>query len=1016
MHALISLAVKRPITTLMFFLGIIIFGVIAASDLSIEFLPEIEVPRLVVTASYPGLPPSEMKELITIPVEDGLSSLKGIRNIMSVSREGLSTIELEFHWGTDMKMAAVETREAIDLVFTTLPADAKKPMVLPINPGEEPVIWIGVFPLKGDITLARRLAEREIKTRLQQVEGVGSIVVIGGTTQEMQILVDHEKCAGRGLTIEALAQVLSRSNFDFPAGSFTEGETEFLVKSEGRVQNAEELGELFVGKNQQGQGIKLKEVASVALGQKEKTSFFQWDDKEGVALLIRRKAGVSPLKLSENVKRELSNIERSYGKDLELIMAKDTSGIVSVAINELFISALLGMGIAFFVILFFLRRFTTSLILISAVPISVLASLLLIRLSGGSLNTMSLGGLAMGIGMLVDNSVVVLENLERKAAPPLMCTADAIISATSEMAASTFGSTITTLVVFIPVIFLPGIVGALFKDLALAVCYSIGLSFFVSVTIVPVLYFLSHQNRFIREHLKPEKIPKFLFLHRTYRFFFRFFLRRPLLLLAVVAGLFILGFLVLPLLAVEFMPDVDSGEIEVTAVLPPGTSLDYLQKVNSTLSSQAKRITDVDHTFSRAGGQEDDPYFLADPQENSEKLHMQVQLKNNRSHSLYSLVEALSTLLEIKNAEIIISLPENIITPLLGIKGNEIVLSASGENQEQALAIAEEVKSRLNDPELFKSVNVIPVLNKPELHMYPDRESLANSGFSLMQVATAVRSYLDGMYPSKITIEGREIDIRIRLREEDRTNMELVQQLSLLNQNGGRLAVNKVAELKLEKGYGSLLRINRKDVAYVQAGLSRVNQVKTQKILSEIIASSPEVESQSSSALEQNLPRILLTFVLALLLLYLVLGAQFQSFVLPLLLMLALPLSFSGVILALFAYGKSINLSSCLGMLVLLGVVVNNSIILFENYRMKIEQGMSLTLVVYRGSVERLKPILITVLTTVTALIPISIDPYQHSTQSPMAVAVIGGLSISTALTLFVIPLVFLIYYRRKKK
>ncbi len=1015
MRALISLAVKRPITTLMFFLGIVIFGMIGASDLNLEFLPEIEVPRMVVSASYPGLPPTEMKELMTIPIEDALSSLKGIKSIMSVSREGLSTLELEFHWGTNMQMAAVETREAIDLVFTTLPTDAKKPVVLPINPGEEPVLWIGVFPRQGDITLARRLAERELKTRLQRVEGVGSIVVIGGTTQEMQVLVDHEKCAGRGLTIEALAQVISRSNFDFPAGSFTEGETEFLVKSEGRVANAEELGELFVGKNQQGQGIKFKEVAEVKLGQKEKTSFFQLDDKEGVALLVRRKAGESPLRLSENVKRELKNLELSYGKDLELIVARDTSGVVATAINDLFIAALLGVSIAFFVLLYFLRRFTTSIILITSVPISVLASLLLIRITGGSLNTMSLGGLALGIGMLVDNSVVVLENLQRKAVPPLFCTTDKVISATEEMAGSTFGSTITSLVVFIPVIFLPGIVGALFTDLALAVSYSLASSFLVSVTLVPVLYYLSHQNKFLLERMKPETVPRFSHLHKTYRWFFRFFLRRPLLLTGVVIGIFVVGFFTLPLLRVEFMPEVDSGEIEVTAVLPTGTSIDYLNMVSRTLSEQARRIPDIEHTFARAGGQEDDPYFLADPTESTDKLHLRVQLKAQRTHSVFSTVEALRTLLELKNAQILINLPENIITPLLGIKSNEIVLTVAGEDHIQARQRAEELLSRLNELKLFASIDIIPVVDKPELHIYPDREALAGTGFSLMQVATALRSSLDGMYPSKITLEGRDIDIRIRLREQDISNTELLKALTLLNAQGGRLPLSKVTDLRIEQGYSSLIRMDRKDVAYIQTSPAPDSRTRAQNTLQEITADTPYLESLAGSALEQSLPRILLTFVLALLLLYLVLGAQFQSFVLPLLLMLALPLSFSGVLLSLFLFGKSINLSSSLGVLVLLGIVVNNSIVLFENYRRKIESGMNAIYTVYRGSSERLKPILITVFTTVTALLPIAIDPFQRSTQSSMAVAVIGGLLVSTALTLFVIPQVFLLYYRRKK-
>ncbi len=1015
MWPLISLAVKRPVTTLMFFLGIFIFGIIAASDLNLEFLPEIEVPRMVVSASYPGLPPEEMKEMITIPIEDALSSLKGIRSIMSVSREGLATLELEFHWGTDMKMAAVETREAIDLVFTTLPADAKKPVVLPINPGEEPVMWIGVFPREGDITLARRLADREIKTRLQRVEGVGSIVVLGGTTQEMQVLVDQEKCAARGLTIEGLAQVLSRSNFDFPAGSFTEGETEFLVKSEGRVDSARELGELYVGKNQQGQGIQLKEVAEVKLGQKEKTSLFQLDDKEGVALLIRRKSGQSPLTLSENVKNELKNLELSYGRDLEFVVAKDTSGVVSTAINDLFVAALLGVSIAFFVLLFFMRRYTTSLILISAVPVSVLASLLLIRITGGSLNTMSLGGLALGIGMLVDNSVVVLENLQRKAAAPLFCTAERVIAATEEMAGSTFGSTITSLVVFVPVIFLPGIVGALFTDLALSVIYSLASSYLVSVTLIPVLYYITHRNKFLLKHMKPEVVPQFKKLHQSYRFAFRFFLRKPILLAAVVAGIFVVGFLTLPLLPIEFMPEVDTGEVDVTAILPTGTSLQYIERVSKSLSAQALRISDVEHVFSRAGGQDDDPYFLADPSESAEKLHMRVQLKEGRSHSVFTIAATLQDLLQIKNAKIMVGLPENIISPLLGIKSNEMVFTVSGEDHTKARSHADSVVAEFTRHNLFSSMDIIPVINKPELHIYPDREALAGTGISLMQVATSLRGSLDGMYPSKMTIDGRDIDIRIRLRKEDRTNVELLEQLSLLNAQGGRLPVSKVADLRIERGYSSLIRIDRKDVAYVQASPAPGKRAQAENLLKTMSKKDTSLASRTGSALEQNLPRILLTFLLALLLLYLVLGAQFQSFILPLLLMLALPLSFSGVLLALFLCGKSINLSSSLGILVLLGIVVNNSIVLFENYRRKIESGMNELYTVYRGSTERLKPILITVFTTVTALLPIAVDPYHHSTQSSMAVAVIGGLLVSTALTLFVIPQVFLYYYRRKK-
>jgi HAE1 family hydrophobic/amphiphilic exporter-1 len=1034
MKPLIGLAVKRPVSTLMCFVAVVIFGLIAAGDLPVEFLPEVQVPKLVVTAAYPGLPPEQIKELLTVPLEDSLSSVKGIRNIFSISRAGLCTLELEFQWGTDMTMAAVETREAIDLVYPSLPSESKKPAVLPCNPGEEPLIWVGVFPVAGDIVFARRLADREVKTRLQQAEGVGSVMLLGGTEEEIKVDVDLGRSVGRGITLDTVAQALAMSNYDFPAGSFKEGGTEFLVKTEGRLKSEDEFGALVVGRTQEGNRVRLADVASVTRGTREQSSVFQLNGQEGVALLVRRKGGESPIRVSDNVRRELESLKLSYGKDLKFTVVKDTSRVIASSVGNLVASGLLGGAIAFIVIFLFIRRLKPSLILIVSIPVSIVMCLLLMRVTGISLNTMSLGGLAMGVGMLVDNSVVVLENLERRLAGNDDRSAAAVIRGTAEMAGSTFGSTLTSLIVFVPVIFLPGIVGALFKDLALAVCYALCASFIDSITIVPVLYMFARRfsgrlprrfaQRLRRRRPAPpapkrteRKRPRRDFmpaLEKAYRAALRFVLRRPLVLGAALAGIFALGCVMFFGLQYEFMPAVDSGEIQVTAALPPGSSIDYLARVGKALSGEAVKSGAVASVFVRAGGEEDDPYFLSDPEESAEKLHLTIQLKGG-DVSAFRAIEELRPRLTAGGAEMSFRLPDDIIAPLLGVRGNETVLLVRGDDQQAAIDRAALVRADLEKSGLFAGIGTAPRRDKPGISLYPERDMLLRDGLSLSGLSNTLRGCLDGLYPSQYSTEGREIGIRVRLREEDRLNVEEVSRLPLLTQSGGRVALGDCVTLRDEKEFSSLIRMEKKDVAYMTLAPRAEAADRAARLVAETVRDNADVQSLQQSAFEKNLPRIVLIFVLAVFLLYLVLGAQFESFTLPLFMMISLPLSFSGIVIALVAFGKSINLSSCLGVLVLLGVVVNNSIILFENFKAKVRAGSSPPGAVYRGSVERLKPILITVLTTVTALIPVAIDPANKSSQSPMAVAILGGLTLSTLLTLFVTPLVFLAYFRRKR-
>jgi HAE1 family hydrophobic/amphiphilic exporter-1 len=1014
MRQLISFCVRRPVATLMLGSGLMIIGLIASAGLGVEFLPEVELPRLIVSTSFAGLPASEVRVLLSIPLEDALSSLKGIKRISSVSREGVSTVSLEFHWGTNMQMAAVECREMIDIAYPSMPSETRKPLVLPVDPGEEPVLLLGVFARDGELSFARRIAEREIKTRLQQVSGVGSITLTGGAEEEVQILVDQEKMAARGTSLEEIAGVLADSSFDYPAGLVREGPAEYLVKAEGSVKEPSALGEFSVPGAGRGRFL-IRDVATVQLASKERLSLFQIDGREGVGLLIRRRQGTSPVALSAGIRSELERLRQSYGRDLELIVARDASRFITGSLRDLVLSAVLGAGIAFLVVLFFVRDLRASLILISSVPISVVISLLFLRLAGRSINVMSIGGLSMGIGMMMDNSVVILENLQKRLLQEGWgVSADNVILATDEMSGSNIGNLVTAVVVFLPVIFLPGVIGEVFTDLSLSVIFSQLTSFFVSVTLVPVLFLLAENRKRLRPLVPSRSMAE---IERTFRRLSRAFLRRPAYLALVLAAATAAGLYSYRRLPFEFMPAVDTGEIGVTVTLQHGASVDYISRVSSLLSAQLLKVRGVAAVYARAGGEPDDAYYLADARERREILHLTAVLTRGRRPLAFEIARVLRQTLAVEGASISVELPENVVAPLLGLQSGSLDLKVSGQDQEQAIERAGELKNLVAGGGLFSSVEQYPAGEKPELQLVPVRDLIARAGTDLLNIAGTVRAGLEGLLPTQMVIDGREVDVRLRLHPSDTSTLERVGRFLVRGPDGAMLRLSDLVNVREVSRPPALVRVDRSDVAFVEASPRSGARRQAQRFLDQLQASRPYAESLETSVLRENLSAILATFGLVVLLLYLALGAQFESFLLPLLLLSSLPLSLLGIFAALYLGGKSLNFDSLLGIIVLFGIAVNNSIVLYENYRQRISsiQRGSILIAIYRGTSERLRPILITMLTTVMALVPIAVDTSQTSTQSSMAVAVIGGLFVSTTLTLFVIPQLFYLYLRRRR-
>jgi hydrophobic/amphiphilic exporter-1 (mainly G- bacteria), HAE1 family len=1000
-------AVRRPVGTLMLCSGLVFFGLFAAVNLPLDFLPSISMPTLVVSAAYPGASSEEVRQLVTIPLEDSFASLKGVRSLRSVSRRGVSTLTIDFQWGTDMTLAGVEAREIIDASYPLLPQDTERPQVLPVDPNAQPVLVVGVRAQDGSLETARMLADREVKTSLQQVEGVGSVILVGGSENEVQVQASQPRLLAAGLSIDDLASFLGGASLDLPAGSFTEGTSEFLVRTNGRAGGLEELAALRVPLRNGG-SVRVGDLSSVSWQPKERMSLFMNRAVECIGLVVRGRGGESPVRLSERLRREIDRLSTAYDGSIELSVVEDSSSPILQSIQGLVAAGMIGAAAAFLVMLIFLRRLRLAAILITAVPSSVLFCLLLLWATGRTINVMSLGGIALSVGMLVDDGVVVLENLQRRVSRAKEGTLpQVIIAATSEVAGSILGSTLTTLIVFFPVLFLPGLIGALYTDLALAVIYCLFASLVVSVTLIPVLFLITSPRR------APEAgTTQGGGLERGYRGMLARALRRP----AIVAGaLSAIACATVPLALgtrLELVAPYDSGSISVRVVAPPSTSMAQLRRIQEEASRTMLAQPRVQSVWSRAGGENNDTFYLADPDASRETISFSVRTRPGRRPDSGPVVEALRRALVIDGAEVTVELPRSSLAQLLGLRSSGPALSALGATPQKALARAREIERTLRAAQPTADIRVAEAPRVSEIRYTPNRETLARAGIALSTVARSTWEGLEGTVATRLSTGGRDYDVRVLLARPDRSGLQSLAGIAVRSSNGAVVDTGELVRIDEGSSPSVLVRENRQDVSVVEIGASNPTPALRQAMKE--MEKSTDVTDATRTIFSQHASEILLILGIALVLLYLLLGAQFESFTQPLIILVAVPLAVTGVLGALLATEQSLNLGSGLGILVLFGTVVKTSIILFANYRRRIDAGAAPSLAIYLGTSERLRPILISALATVVGLLPIAVNWDGLSTEDGIAIAVIGGLLVSTILTLFVVPLLTWRYYLRR--
>jgi HAE1 family hydrophobic/amphiphilic exporter-1 len=1027
---LTRLAVDRPVTTVMFFLIVIVISGVSLVRLPIDLMPDIVFPVINVVVGYEGAAPEEIETLITRPLEEALGSINNVEEIESDSEQERSRVQLEFTWGTDLDAASNEVRERLDRIRDMLPDDSDPPFLFKFDPSMMPILFLGVGGRLDPVDL-RYLAEHTLKYRLERVPGVASAEISGGWRREIQVNLIREKIDALRLSPRRIVQAIRAENLDLPAGEVDEGDIELLVRTRGQLASLEDLGRIVVT-TRDGIPVYLRDIAEIDDSFEELRQVERINGQPGVTIRIQKVSGSNTVQVAEGVYREIARLEQDL-PHIEIAPMFDSARYIKQSISSVRSAALFGAILAVMVLLFFLRNVRSTFIIATAIPISVMASFALIYFGGFTLNMVSFGGLALGIGLLVDNSIVVLENVfrHREDGEPAR---EAALEGSGEVSAAIIASTLTTLVVFLPMIFLSGRSSIMFGELAYVVAFSLTCSLLVALTLIPML---------CRTTLKVERVgnpgPTNGMLQRLYRVSEQGFNRadeiyRQMLHFAlghrrsVVFGGVAMLLAVLPLLGLigyEFMPATDEGEVRVYVEMAPGTRIEAMDvaflevedRIQQVLGPIIKSVqtsfgaSSIYRSSSSTGGSV--RVKLVDLARRDISSEQAAHLLRQRLGNIPGMI------IRTRSSGGMFMMRK------LGSQGESVGIDIRGHDRREAMRIAEEVEKKLDDYPGVTDTRISRRRGRPEVTLEIDRHRAGEMGLSVVEIAETVKTAFGGDVATRFRDAGDEYDVRVRLRERDRLRLEDLRTLWMVTPRGERVPVSNFVRLVPRTGPMSIERINQERSLTLAANLAPGQALgnvmqDVQELLREITLPREfsfiyggEYEDQIEAYRELGM-----AFVLAVVLVYMVMASQFESLIHPLIIMFSIPFAAIGVVLALLITGTTVNVQGLMGGIMLAGIVVNNAIVLIDYINMlRRKHGTELREAVEEGGRRRLRPILMTTLTTCLALTPMAIGLGEGSElQAPMARVVIGGLAVSTLITLILIPTIYTIIEERRQR
>lgn len=1009
-------AIHNPVTTTMFFLIVVLFGVVSFIRLPIDLMPDVTYPSITVSTSYEHVGPQEIEQLITRPIEETISSVQGVEKITSTSTEGNSSVRVAFVWGTDLDDAANDVRARVDRVRGRLPDDADAPVIFKFDLSSFPILFLGV---KGNLDPVemRDLVEHQIKYRLERVAGVAAVDIRGGLKREIHVDLDRRKLTALDLSLDSILASLRAENLNLPAGKVDDGDLEALVRTQGEFQSVEEIGETVV-LVRDGVPILLKDLAAVEDSHEEITYISRSEGIPVLRLFVNKQSGSNTVEVVKGLLAEVEKVNRDFPQ-IEVFPTLDTSEYIKRAISNVRNSAAYGAVLAALILYFFLRNIRSTLIVSVAIPISVIATFALMYFYGFTLNIMTFGGLALGVGMLVDNAIVVLENIYRQYENGKVGR-DAAWQGTSEVSTAIVASTLTTLVVFLPVLFIRGMSGITFKQLAAVVVFSLFCSLTVALTLIPVMAsrFLN-RNGVSSPSRRTERIGFLLWLEREYTILLRACLhrRKSVLFLAVLLLAGSVG--LTNRVGVEFMPKADEGEVRVEGEMAVGTRLEVVDATFQEIERIVREnVPEARIIYSRAGSSG----FRSSGGHTGEVRATLVPISERHRSSEQISRDLRPLLANIPGTILRVREGQGLFVFRLIAGGDEAAeVQVRGYNLDVAKQLAQRVKEEMEQVEGVTDVRISREEGQPEEIVRIDRAKAAALGLNVSDIAHAIETSLSGTSATMFRDSGDEYKILVRLKETDRLSIHDVLNMTVTSRNGRSVVLKNVIHLERREGPVRVEREDQQRIVTISGNISgrdlgsimgdikeRIDQIP--KPVDFEILLSGEWEEQQKAFME-----LLLGFCLAIVLVYMVMASQFESLRDPFIVMFSIPLASIGVILVLLLTDTTFNVQSFIGCIMLAGIVVNNAIILVDYTNLLRERdGMPIFEAIEESGRRRLRPILMTTLTTVVGLIPMALGLGEGGeVQAPMARVVIGGLSSSTLITLVIIPILYSIFERK---
>jgi HAE1 family hydrophobic/amphiphilic exporter-1 len=1074
---LVNLAVARPVTIWMFTLGVLLFGLVAMSRLAVNLLPDLSYPTLTIRSEYPGAAPAEVEQLVSKPIEESVGIVKGIRKVESVSRAGRSDVIMEFEWGTNMDLAGLEVREKLDVLF--LPLDVKKPLLLRFNPNLDPIVRLALSrtDAPNGLTSAqqvglRTFADEELRRKLEAITGVAAVRPDGGLTQEIQILVDNEKLSQLKLDISTVNSRLKEQNLNQAGGRLETAAHDYLVRTINQFATLDEIRNLYIA-SVNGSQIRLSDIAEIRDGYVDRQSITYVDGKEAIEIAVYKEGDANTVQVAKTLVNRLADLQKNLPQGYELTLVYDQSTFISDAIAEVKSSALVGGVLAMLVIYLFLRNIWTTLVISISIPVSVIATFNLMHSQDISLNIMSLGGIALAIGMLVDNAIVVLENISRyreQGYSPM----EAAKKGASEVSMAITASTLTTVAVFFPLVFVEGVAGQLFKDQALTVTYALLASLVVALTLIPAM--AARERNFIEVNVQNDEIDTtptvksklgqffgylalpFIWSWRAVAWLFSQLvtgltliwrgvakllsvLLNPLLNLVqlmlggleklytaaltfalkargmVVVGTLaatLLCFSLIPRLGFDVIPSMSQGEFYVEVHLPVGTAIENTDRVLKHLATVAKDLPQVQRTYAQAGtGQQ----MSVDPSiGGSHWGRLNVVLKpgttgNDEQAVMQAFRDAVAKVPDLVG---------KIDTPELFTFSTPMEIELAGHDLPSLKIAADQLVQTMEANGRFSDIKSSLRAGQPEITLHFDHGRLAQLGFQASDVAKRVANYVGGEVAGQYSIQDRKVDIRVRLAEKFRDSEQELAQIIINPSSPSPLPLSAVATISREIGPSEITRIGQQRVAVISANLAYGDVEQAGQAVQQILAAqqlpygvSAAVVGQSEE-LERSYNSLVIALLLAVFLVYLVMASQFENLLQPLLILFTVPLAGAGAILGLWLTDTRISVIVFIGFIMLAGIVVNNAIVLIDRINQLRAEGMTKAEAIIESGTTRLRPVLMTTLTTILGLLPMVFGGEGAELRAPMAITVIFGLSFATLLTLMFIPVIYHLTSREK--